>query len=896
MKKPFDPAAYDRRTKIGLLAVSVVTLALLIGAALLENLFPQWRSLRSEYADILEEKAVDESGQSIAAMFEIDEIQQNVLPELERTDRCITCHTGVSDPRMTDVTQPFKTHPGNILNNHPLERFGCTTCHEGQGLATTATDAHGHTEDWLYPIYERDYMYSSCATCHEDESVWEQKLVAAEGTSTIETITNLVAEGKTLVDTKGCIGCHVIDGTGGTMGPDITFVGDKTRHDFDFSHFHGEEHTVAAWLHKHFVDPGELSPGTSMPDMNLSEKDAVALTAYVLSLRSKDVPLSYAVPRSVAAEPPAPLTGKEMYEKMCSACHGVDGRESDVPGIRTPALNNPDLLAVASDNYLGYIIDRGRSNTSMPGWGPAEDGISYEEIDQIVAYIRGWEAEGADVKDVLAFRGNKEAGRGFYAGLCANCHGESGDGGIGIALNSPTFLGIATDQFLAESIIHGRPGTAMASWKHLDAQSVSDLVAHIRNWQPKPPPFEEVQKSLAAYTVEDNREFGEGVFVGNCVACHGQKGEGGIGVRLNSPNIIPAVSDEFLYKTIAHGRSATAMPAWPQLNADQMAGLITYMRSWQDGPKLELAKAPSTGDYDVGQVHFKLACVQCHGEQGEGGVGPRLINSDFLDTATNDVLYHWIAHGRTGTAMEGFLETEQGIVELESDDIMDVVAYLRHAGNGNSADVPLVRTGLGNPVLGEELYTQTCASCHGQEGEGASGPQLRNPTFLRTASDGFLSATIALGRDGTAMLPMVHGFQGVGQLDPNSVQDIIAYMRLWEKEDHWGAHRPVAEISERAIRSGRASFAEYCAGCHGPNGYGVEDGEGHFAPALNNPEFLEAASDGFLLATIARGRSNTPMRPFGDNAGGIVSLDAEAIFDIVSYIRSWQEEYLPEGD
>lgn len=460
MKQPFDPAVYDRRTKIWLLVVSVITLLVLIGAAFQENLFPQWRSLRAEYAKILDEKAVDESGQSVAELFLVDEIQQNVLPELGRTDRCITCHAGVSDPRMTNLKQPFATHPANFLNDHPVERFGCTTCHQGQGLATKSIEAHGHTEDWLYPIYERDYMYSSCATCHEDESVWETALASA-GTSDEPSI-NLVAEGKNLVDTKGCIGCHIIDGRGGKMGPDITFVGDKTRHDFDFSHFSGEEHTVPAWLHNHFVDPGELSPGTSMPDMELTDEDAVALTAYVLSLRSKDVPLSYSVSRSITEEPLPPQTGQEMYDMMCSACHGKDGRESEVPGVRTPALNNPDMLAVASDNYLRYIIDQGRTNTSMPAWGPESGGITYDEIDRIVEHIRTWEAEPPLIKDVIDRRGDADVGRGLYSGMCANCHGEDGEGGIGIALNSPTFLGIATDDFLAESIIHGRPGTAMA--------------------------------------------------------------------------------------------------------------------------------------------------------------------------------------------------------------------------------------------------------------------------------------------------------------------------------------------------------------------------------------------------------------------------------------------------
>ena len=146
------------------------------------------------------------------------------------------------------------------------------------------------------------------------------------------------------------------------------------------------------------------------------------------------------------------------------------------------------------------------------------------------------------------------------------------------------------------------------------------------------------------------------------------------------------------------------------------------------------------------------------------------------------------------------------------------------------------------------------------------------------------------------MSSMIHGYQGVGQLEATNIYDIIAYMRLWQKENRWEAHRPVAEQSARAIAKGKEYFAQYCSGCHGPNGLGMGDGEGYFAPSLNNPEFLEAASDGFLEATIARGRSNTPMRPFAANGGGIASLDAETIFDIVSYIRSWQSVDLPKGD
>jgi len=39
---------------------------------------------------------------------------------------------------------PFKSHPGDFLKNHAPEKFGCVTCHGGQGIATTFIGA-AHT-------------------------------------------------------------------------------------------------------------------------------------------------------------------------------------------------------------------------------------------------------------------------------------------------------------------------------------------------------------------------------------------------------------------------------------------------------------------------------------------------------------------------------------------------------------------------------------------------------------------------------------------------------------------------------------------------------------------------------------------------------------------------------
>ena len=49
----------------------------------------------------------------------------------------------------------LRTHPYRdvLLGNHPVEKFGCTPCHGGQGQALTAKSAHAltHAEFWLDP-------------------------------------------------------------------------------------------------------------------------------------------------------------------------------------------------------------------------------------------------------------------------------------------------------------------------------------------------------------------------------------------------------------------------------------------------------------------------------------------------------------------------------------------------------------------------------------------------------------------------------------------------------------------------------------------------------------------------------------------------------------------------
>lgn len=66
--------------------------------------------------------------------------------DIQQVDRCETCHLGTDKPAYTasDIPREFRTHPRRdlLLASHPPDKFGCTSCHQGQGRATNTEYAH----------------------------------------------------------------------------------------------------------------------------------------------------------------------------------------------------------------------------------------------------------------------------------------------------------------------------------------------------------------------------------------------------------------------------------------------------------------------------------------------------------------------------------------------------------------------------------------------------------------------------------------------------------------------------------------------------------------------------------------------------------------------------------
>jgi cytochrome c2 len=130
-------------------------------------------------------------------------------------DRCEVCHAGIREPleltpaslapggpgkQPDSLARAFVSHPNReILQIHNPEKFGCASCHWGNGRATTSEmKGHGRHRFWLWPMFEKENTEAGCQQCHARDRV-------TQGAETL----NL---GRDLFSQRGCMGCHRYEG------------------------------------------------------------------------------------------------------------------------------------------------------------------------------------------------------------------------------------------------------------------------------------------------------------------------------------------------------------------------------------------------------------------------------------------------------------------------------------------------------------------------------------------------------------------------------------------------------------------------------------------------------------------------------------------------------------
>jgi hypothetical protein len=343
-----EPALKSSRSLLVIIVAALVVLAVLTALMLRTDYDQVWRTHQEKFKSIIATKF----GPEKAATIQMG-IKQIWIPDLNVTDRCVTCHMGVTWKGLEDEYIPYSSHSRpELIAKHPFEKFGCVCCHGGQGYATDMTEAHGWVEHWEDPRPDlklaESYMLKDtsgfiqmrCNSCHR----YEENVKGME----------FVDHAKELVKTKGCRACHVINGAGGNIGPDLNYEGDKRREEYNFTSGAVSNPTVFNWHMAHFKNPKTVVPTSIMPEFQFTTQDLQSLTLLTMSWKKVKLPTAYIPhvkympeqPPEEAAREKAMLTGpgKFFVEKRCFVCHSVSSLD-----VQSPTNIGPDL-AMAEKN------------------------------------------------------------------------------------------------------------------------------------------------------------------------------------------------------------------------------------------------------------------------------------------------------------------------------------------------------------------------------------------------------------------------------------------------------------------------------------------------------------------------------------------------------------------
>lgn len=165
----------------------------------------------------------------------------------------------------------------------------------------------------------------------------------------------------------------------------------------------------------------------------------------------------------------------------------------------------------------------------------------------------------------------------------------------------------------------------------------------------------DLERKAAFDDAPETLALGAETFTSTCVACHGADMRGGIGPNLVDSEWIHGGSFEAISTTITEGVAAKGMPTWgPILGPKKVAALASYILSKNTGeapaPAADAAVASADGGVpggtpadaptddgaaaaggdDVGQQVFTTNCVACHNADMTGGVGPNLVDAEWI--------------------------------------------------------------------------------------------------------------------------------------------------------------------------------------------------------------------------------------------------------------------------
>lgn len=350
-----------------------------------------WKDYQREYLKVLAQQPVAKDG-SVAHELQLGKSLTIENDELGISDKCLSCHVGVANPAVKETSQPLAKHSGEYLKSHPVQMYGCTICHRGNGGALEEKKAHSG-------MLQGELAQISCTKCHLPSSLLDKGLAGARDLS----------NGFRMMEKFGCAGCHRIDGFSnpGQSAPSLVGVGTKVN-----------RKRLVRWLR----NPRSLILNATMPTYHLSDEHIEALATYSGTFRDRVLESTSEPPRGNSEQ-----GGNLLREARCISCHPFNGTGGHLASDLGKIGNK------VSRKWLFQMLQQPRHyqpNTTMPQFNFTTSDYS-NLVDHFFEEYTDYEMKEQDDGDKSLTKTDPETidvGRRIFKELrCGNCHAFPGE-------------------------------------------------------------------------------------------------------------------------------------------------------------------------------------------------------------------------------------------------------------------------------------------------------------------------------------------------------------------------------------------------------------------------------------------------------------------------------------
>ena len=625
----------------------------------------EWRTVQARFRQL--ENRVKNPHQ-LAQSASVGGLRQIWLPALGRVDRCGTCHLGIDDPAFASAPPPFGAHPGTWLSTHPTDRFGCTSCHDGQGQATDFANAAHQPQPFVSrPMRPLETIEANCGTCHRSLDPPDAPRLA---------------EGRRLIVESGCFSCHEIPGFEGLTfrGPALDSIGNKVR---------------PGWLTAWLKDPKSYLAQSKMGNFRLSADEIASLQGFLLSQQFQR-PLDSS---NVDWKKADATNGRALFgELRCVSCHAVNGRGGTM---------GPELTRIGDkvrrDWLFSYLKDPHRVQPDTP---MLQYRLNDDQLRNLTAFLleeyRSGDA-GVEPVPVAGHLQLRAAGRAVFERRgCASCHrlaeikssGRVGPSLAGVADRDPdepqygsNLVRHTTDNYIFLKVLKpdtlGQPSLMPTfGFTPSEAAKIATALASIRK---SDLPASYVVRRPVAAPYRPGGAFGELMTRYGCLSCHSVGGFGGDLSTVPLDRIGSQLQHDYVAKYLLNPGAVRVsvearMPVFHMLPAEATT-IANYLSTvfLDDGFERYDTRFTAAEARRGQELYQQLGCRACHQLGTTGGyVGPE------LSTTGARLKPGWIAAWlSTPQAYKpGTLQPDYG---LSSADARALTAYLSSPGASSAA-------------------------------------------------------------------------------------------------------------------------------------------------------------------------------------------------------------------